>query len=108
MGRLSRALISKLVKRKGEGAAAEGYKVHIRPLDSSEKTKIHDTGRSCEVITYNNSERIFLGQPRILTWPAEELVYARGSVSSSWSGLVFLAEVRSFFFSFFFFDSGLV
>ncbi len=32
VGRLSRALISKLVERKGEGAAAEGYTAHIRPL----------------------------------------------------------------------------
>ena len=30
-GVLSQALISKLVGRKGEGAAAEGYTLHIRP-----------------------------------------------------------------------------
>lgn len=32
VGRMSRALISKLAGRKGEGASAEGYKTHVRPL----------------------------------------------------------------------------
>lgn len=32
VGRMSRALISKLVERKGEGASAEGYKTHVQPL----------------------------------------------------------------------------
>lgn len=37
VGRVSRALISKLVERKGEGASAEGYKADVRLLPLTAK-----------------------------------------------------------------------
>lgn len=94
VGRLSRALISKLVERKGEGAAAEGYKWHIRPLSLiARKTKtqsflLGDT-------RYYNSVAIYFSDNPVCFHGSFR---KRLSQCSSWCGLVFLAEGRSFGF----------
>lgn len=99
VGRMSRALISKLVERKGEGASAEGYKTQVRPLSLTvQKTAPLHPLRGASPIDRNSAE---------VSWIAPSLYMIRGknglriSLCSSSSGLVFLAEARDF-------DSGLV
>lgn len=94
VGRLSRALISKLVERKGEGAAAEGYKLHIRPLAMTALSKPKSTTSDAEP-SLKITRRGFLGRPLLLTWLEGGNSLHIGLCSSS-SGLVSFAEVRSF------------
>lgn len=65
-------------------------------VDSAVKTQIHDTVCLCEVITYGNSARIFSTAP--YPYMARGRTGLRTALSSSWSGLDFLAEVRTFWF----------
>lgn len=94
VGRLSRALISKLVERKGEGAAAEGYKLHIRPLAMTALSKLKSTTFDAEP-SLKITRRGFVGRPLLLTWLEGGNSLHIGLYSSS-SGLVSFAEVRSF------------
>lgn len=93
MGRLSRALISKLVERKGEGAAAEGYKLHIRSLAMTALSKLKSTTSDAEP-SLKITRRGFLGRPLLLEARGGHSLHI-GLCSSS-SGLVSFAEVRSF------------
>lgn len=76
---MSRALISKLVERKGEGAAAEGYKLHIRPLAMTALSKPKSTTSDAEP-SLKITRRGFLGQPLLLTWLEGEIVYTSACV----------------------------
>lgn len=41
-------------KGKGEGAAAEGYRLHVRPLVLTAPRKTATSGFLCPIITYSN------------------------------------------------------
>lgn len=92
---MSRALISKLFERKGEGASAEGYKTHVRPLSLTvKKNSPFSSSEATPPLDRNSADA---------SWMAPSVYMIHGlriSPSSSSSGLVFLAEARSF-------DSGL-
>lgn len=79
VGRSSRALISKLVERKGEGAAAEGYRLHIRPLALTALRKLKSTVSYAES-SLTITQRGFLGQTLLLTWIKEEMLYTPACV----------------------------
>lgn len=54
---MSRALISKLVERKGEGASAEGYKTHVQPLSLTvQKTAPLLPLRGASPVDHNSAE----------------------------------------------------
>lgn len=98
VGRLSRALISKLVERTGEGAAAEGYKLHIRPLVLTavmKKNPRHGFLKQKSSLTVTLYRFFRTVQHPYKAWRGAGL---RTEICCSWNGLVSLAEVRSFWF----------